>query len=224
MTDSTLEQTALNEVQSSPSIEQMVPQSKVNELVGAAKHKGYQKALAELTQTNQAPQAPSVGMGGMSQEDIRRAVADEMHKHLQTQQAEALKAQQEAEGKRIMQEIHGKVTEAAQRIPDFEDVTSKVDWREIPEVLHYANQSGVATGDVLYDLAKNPSKIATLRSLPPGLALNEIRKLSNSIQTNMAATQTNAPPEPLGQTKPSNVGVGNDGKLTVRDYKRMFRG
>lgn len=224
MTDSTLEQTALNDIQPAQPAEKMVPQSKVNELIGTGYHKGYQKALAELTQTSQAPQAPAVGMGGMSSDDIRKAVAEEMHKHLQSQQEQTLKAQQEAEGKRIMQEIHGKVTEASSRIPDFEDVTSKVDWREIPEVLHYANQPGIATGDVIYDLAKNPSKIATLRSLPPTLAVNELRKLSNSIQTNMAATQTNAPPEPLGQIKPSNVGVGNGGKPTVRDYKRIFRG
>ena len=48
MTDSTLEQTALNEVQPAPAAEKMVPQSKVNELIGTGYHKGYQKALAEL--------------------------------------------------------------------------------------------------------------------------------------------------------------------------------
>ncbi|NIV16247.1 MAG: hypothetical protein GWN62_34825, partial [Aliifodinibius sp.] len=72
-----------------------------------------------------------------------------------------------------LSELTAKVTDAQGRYNDYDDVTSKVDFSQIPEILEYANHADNA-GDVLYDLAKNPAKIATLRSLTPNLAVMEI--------------------------------------------------
>jgi hypothetical protein len=211
--------------------EKLLPQSQVNDLVGTAKSKGYQKgyqqAMAELqNQQNQ-------GMGGMaarsnpvdhglSQDAVQQMIADELSKHQQVLNDNATRAQQEAEGRRILNELAMKVNDAKGRYDDFDDITSKVDFSKIPEVLHYSNLADNA-GDVLYDLAKNPGKIGTLRALTPELAALEVKRLSDSIKANQQASNRQVPPEPMGQVKPSSVGM-DSGVKTLRDYKRQFRG
>jgi hypothetical protein len=204
--------------------EEMLPKSEVTKKIGQSFNKGYEKAMAELQQQQQAPQqqSPGIGMGGMSQDSVQRMIADELTKHQAAQQEQIQRAQQEAEGRRILTELQAKVKDAEGRYPDFHEVTNQVDFTKIPEVLHYSNLADNA-GDVLYDLAKNPGKIGTLRALPPELAALEVRRLSDSIRANQQASNRQAPPEPLGQVKPSSVGM-DSGARTVKDYKRLYRG
>lgn len=205
-------------------VDKLLPQSTVNDLVVDAKQKsfqkGYSQALAEL-QAQQQPQ-PAAQQSNAPADDLRKLVADEFTKQQQVAQQQMLKQQQEAEGKRILDELNAKVTAAAPKYSDYDEVTKQVDFRQIPEVLHYANLVDNA-GDVLYDLAKNPGKIATLRGLPPALAKQEMLRMSASIKQNQDAQQQAAPRDPLNQIKPSNIDIGK-GPQTPADYRNSFKG
>ena len=93
----------------------------------------------------------------------------------------------------------------------------------IPEVVQLANTVD-NTADVMYELGKNPHKVASLLTLTRygnvKLAYAETKKLSDSIKQNQNALQQPVPPEPLSQLKPSNVGTDN-GVLTVRELRKQ---
>ncbi len=215
-------QTDMEAVTSTPvPQEEMMPKSEVTKKIGQSFNKGYEKAMAELQQQPQS-QSSGLGMGNMSQDSVQRMIADELSKHQQALQDQAQKAQHEAEGRRILNELQVKVNDAKSRYPDFNEVTDQVDFTKIPEVLHYSNLADNA-GDVLYDLAKNPGKIGTLRALPPELAALEVKRLSDSIRANQTAQNRQTPPEPMGQIKSSSVGM-DTGARTVKDFKRLYRG
>lgn len=217
--------------------EKLLPQSEVNKLVGGAKNnayqKGYQQAVAELQATQPPTGTPSApvqsnptdlaGVKQIGAEDLSKAVQEEIQRLEQSRQEETQRAQQEAYAKQVITELTNKVNDAKTRYPDFDEVTSKIDFTTMPEVLELANVAD-NSGDVLYDLAKNPSKIATLRGLPPQVAVAELQRLSDSIKSNQSAAGSgNSPKEPLNHIQPSSVGRDN-GTLGVKDYKRMFRG
>lgn len=201
--------------------EKLVPQHEVNSLVGGAKQrgyeKGYQQALSELQQ-KQAPQQ----MGGIAQAQpqmngfndenrMRQIAADEHAKAYQAMQQQAIQQAQHAEGTRILNELGAKFNETKSRIPDFDNVVKISDFHQMPEVLHYANMVD-NSGDVMYDLAQNPSKMAALRSLPPQFAVKEVKRLSDSIKQNQTALTQPQAPAPLGQVNTSNIGVDTSGK------------
>jgi len=79
-------------------------------------------------------------------------------------------------------------------------------------------------GDVLYDLAKNPSKLAQIDYMAqrsPKMAQSQLQSLSKSIADNKQA-QVDAKgqniAEPLDRLQPSRV-AGSNGKMSVRDLR-----
>lgn len=205
--------------------EKLLSQNEVNELVGGAKQKGYQKgyqqALAEL-QSKQPQQAASAdpqvaqapNQATSSVEEIaRKAALEEFTRQTQEYQQRSIQEQQAAEMRRVTAELAAKVNTAAEKYSDFNEVTGKVDFiKHFPDVLQLANVAENA-GDVLYDLAKNPQKIVTLRQymreLPPHLVREELLKMSASIKANENALAKPQPSQPLSSIKPSNIGVDN---------------
>jgi len=198
--------------------EKLVPQSKVNELYSQGFHKGYQKALNERSQYSTAQSE----VNGMSVEDVNKLVNDQLKTHLDAIHQEALKKQQEAEGTRILHELGAKIDADRKEIPDFEDVTKQVDFSKHPVVLHYANLTDNA-GHVLYDLAKNPIKIAQLEQASPDIAALEIKRLSDSIKMNKNAANTKLPPSPNSSLRPSNIGI-NKGPVTAGQFRDAYKG
>ena len=102
-----------------------------------------------------------------------------------------------------------------------------VDLRSIPYHVQLANMVD-NTAEVMYELAKNPSKIGAIQTLieidtkagrHPKLALAEMKRLSESIKVNSKGSKYQPPNEPLSQMRPSNAGTGNQGDRSVRDYK-----
>ncbi|WP_438967005.1 hypothetical protein [Flavobacterium sp.] len=208
----------------------------VNELVRQGKEKaykkGYQTALEEFSQKEENRSEPTIENKGsqsiqrnstssdFDENRYRSMIAEEMRK---LHEEEAKKQEQkllEDNARRLFSELHQKVEDSKSRYPDYDEVTKVLNVQEIPEILAYANEADNA-GDVLYDLAKNPSKIATLRSLPPQLAISEIHRLSNSIKTNQKGNQEASQKPPLQQLKPTSVNHG-DGPLTLRDFKKIY--
>ncbi|WP_438967271.1 hypothetical protein [Flavobacterium sp.] len=221
------------QINSNPNGPKILEPDTVNDLVRVGKEKaykkGYEAALAEFSKNNvennnseSIPQSiqNSSSPSNFDENRYRSMISEEMRK---LHEEEAKKQEQkllEENARRLFSELHQKVEMAKSRYPDYDEVTKVLNIQEIPEILAYANEADNA-GDILYDLAKNPSKIATLRSLPPQLAIHEINKLSNSIKTNQEGSKESPHRPPLEQLKPTSVNHG-DAPLTLRDYKKIY--
>ena len=118
-----------------------------------------------------------------------------------------------------------KVDLAKKNYEDFDDVTKDFDPQAFPQLAFLL--SGIDNaGDVLYDLAKNPLKLAGIDRLAernPKLAQAELLKLARSINENrqaLAEAQTQNVSEPLDRLNPSRVSPSN-GKMSIRDLRNQ---
>jgi hypothetical protein len=197
--------------------EKMLKQSDVNELIGKARHAGYEKGMREAqgSQPQQPPPQSGGQLGGMNQlteEQVRHMIADEAHKQTQVTAAHELLnnfAQQMSAGK-------GKY-------PEFDETVSSLgDLRDIPHIVELATGTGMA-GEVMFELGQNPSKVATLTTLAymnPQLAKAEMKKLADSIKKNESANELPKVDEPLTQVKPSTVAAKDNGDYSsVKDFR-----
>lgn len=118
-----------------------------------------------------------------------------------------------------------KVASGKTAYEDFDDVTKDFDPTAFPQLTYML--SGMENGgDVLYDLAKNPSKLAGLDRLAEKnwkLAHSELLKLSKSISDNKQAlsdAKDQNVSEPLDRLNPSRVS-GSNGKMGIRDLRNQ---
>lgn len=197
--------------------QKLISQDHANALIGKARQegreKGRQEAMSELS-TPTLAQQPSHNLQSQPMastqphEDARRIFQEEFAKQ---QQQWAQKATEEAANQhamKIINDVNMKVNDAKTRYSDFDNVVNLKHFQHMPEVLDYVNTVD-NSGDVIYDLFKNPSKMGAIRMLPRDLANQEIMKLSNSIKQNQLASNSPVTPEPLSQIKPSTTGLGN---------------
>ena len=124
---------------------------------------------------------------------------------------------------RIVGEFSSKMKSGAEKYEDFEESVMNLDLSTIPEIVQLANSVG-NTDEVMYDLAKNPYKIANLKTLAatsPHLARSEMNRLSQSITSNQKAKdQVSGVKEPLSKMKPSTGAVDN-GEMSIRDLRNQ---
>lgn len=205
--------------------EKVLKQSEVNEIIGKVKHvhhqkgyeEGYQKALSSLggmPAEAKPTAAPNI-------EELVKAQIDKMKSEDMAQQAE-MQRQQHWNG--VLTQLKPKVDDAAKKYNDYDTVTSNIDFiKHAPEVLAFANTVDNA-GDVLYDLAKNPLKLAQIQAArSPEIAVAAIKQISDSIKMNEQAQSSNSRArEPLSQIRPSPVGTGQ-GQMSIRDFKAKYR-
>lgn len=230
------EEPASKEPESAPP-EKMLPASRVNQLVQQAKRDGARKMAEQLEaaqqqiqqlQEQQAPvqqQAQPMQQQQQQQVDpqvIQQQVMQMMQQKMQEDEARRHKEQLEKEVNDVAQNYFGKLAQGKDLYEDFEAVTADFDPAAFPQLVYLATQSD-NTAAIIYELQKNPAKLAQLSVLvdkSPAMARNELSKLSQSIKTNEDAkrnlqeTQT-----PLNRMKSSTVGTDN-GKMTLRDYKK----
>ncbi len=207
--------------------EKLVPQSVVNEIVGREKGEAFERgkaaALAQLQAQQQQPPAQQYaqpqqqtagigGMQGMSPDDVRRLIQEQAN--LQT-------------GQHLANTYAQRLGSAdKKRYPDFDEVMASVDHKNIAPIIHLA--LGVDnTPDVMYDIIKNPQKLAALMvqtQISPQLAASEMHRLSSSIKANQQALDNvQEVSEPLNQLKPSTIKDG--GAKTSLDYfKSKYKG
>jgi len=221
------------EVESSAQ-EKMIPQSKVNEIVQARLAKDREVSARKQEQVPE--QQPNVVEQPSVAPDISQAVSTELEKRLQQMQADQ---QQEAalnEAKKTLESLQTKIDEAATKYEDFEDVTKDVPYSSFPGLLTAAN-SVENSGDVLYHLGKNPSKMRELASsfqpvVDPytgqqvanpmaQVAMKELRQLSESMRNNELAKQKDRPRDPLSQIRPSNVG-SDSGRGSISELRKKW--
>lgn len=196
--------------------EKMLKQSDVNELVGRVRHdafeKGKREALASISPKEQPAQGQS--MGGIQQvtdDQIRQIMAEEAQKQAQM-----------AEVKNTLDNFARQMGSGKGKYSDFDETVANLgDLQNIPHVVHLATDTGMA-GDVMYELGRNPGKVASLTTLAyinPHLAKVEMKKLADSIKMNQEQSKDPSVNEPLSQIKPSTVGT-DTGSNSVRDLRK----
>lgn len=218
-----------------PVEEKAIPVSRVNQIVAREKAKAMEKARLQM-QEEQARrdaelQAQAVGqqsssMGGMPGVDLDRLKRDIYEKIME--EAEQAKAkQQEEQHKAAMHEVaqtyHQKMGAGKEAYPDFEEVMKDFNAASFPRIVFLASQLD-NTAEVMYELAKNPMKLASIDYLAnssPVEAQRALKSLGASIQQNRKALeQGSATQAPLSRMK-SSAGAGMDsGEMTLTDYKK----
>jgi len=209
-----------------PDLTNYLPKDEVNRIVADQKKsafdKGYQKALteAQTRQSNNEVQTQSQSNSNfVNQDEIRKIVENELKKSQEAQYEAYKQQQQQQEAYRIVNELSPKIEDALQRYDDFHDVVGKVDYaNNFVDILELSNLVD-NSGDVLYELAKNPMKIAGIRGLPHNLAALEIQRLSQSIKTNQISAKKELPKDPLSRLHSSNVGTTTGERKGVQYWK-----
>lgn len=235
------EEDALKDVEPAPP-EKMLPASQVNELIKKAKRKGEQKMQEQLDaakqqieqlQAQQAQQqpagqmqeAPQQAQQGQAQGIDPQLIQQQVMQMLQQkQQEDERKAHDEAlekEVNQVAQQYFGKMAQGKDMFDDFEAITADFNPAEFPQLVFLANQMD-NTPAIIYELRKNPGKLADLAVLiekSPNMARSELTKLSESIKRNDEAKRTlQEAQDPLNRLKPSPTGTDN-GTKNVRDFK-----
>jgi len=224
--------------------EKMLPASQVNKLIKKAKHKGEQKMQEQLDAARQqieqlqsqqaeqqlqntaqtgSPQQPPQGQqqGGMDAQQIQQQVMQLLQKQQQEEAQKRHDEQLEQEVNQVAQQYFGKMAQGKDMFEDFEAITADFNPAEFPQLVFLANQMD-NTPAIIYELRKNPGKLADLAVLvekSPNMARNELSKLSESIKRNDEAKRNlQEPQDPLNRLKPSPVGT-DSGTKSVRDFK-----
>jgi hypothetical protein len=219
--------------------EKMLPASQVNELVKRAKRKGEQKMQEQLDaakqqieqlQAQQGQQQAPVEQQQQAQQPqgqnvdaqaIQQQVMQLMQQKMQEDEQKRHQEQLEKEVNEVAQQYFGKLAQGKELYEDFDAVTANFDPAAFPQLVYLATQTD-NTAAIIYELQKNPSKLASLAVLvdkSPAMARSEIAKLSQSIKTNEdAKNNLQEAQNPLNRLKPSPVGT-DSGTKTVRDYK-----
>jgi len=207
--------------------EQMVPQSKVNELVGIAKKKAYEKALKELEaqQRNNMQQQEEVQPDAQTQVDTDNVIAEKA-REAAAREFEELRAKQLRE--EFYQSFAGKLKSTKDDVEDFDQKVDGFDFNKYQAEMYLANQFP-DTARIVSILAQDPEKLSRIRfaltNEDADLAYKLMQNLQTSIDANKEAQRNKANvAEPLDRLKPSQNAGGDGGDLTVRDYKSMFTG
>lgn len=215
--------------------EKMLPISRVNDLVRGAKLDGARKMQEELEalkrENEQLRQSQS--LGGMNRAEpidpaaIQQQVYDRLVQNMTAQQEAAQQERLQQQAEQMAREYHGKLAAGKQLYDDFDTVMSDFSPEAFPQLVFMANQAD-NTASIMYELAKNPQKLATLSVLAerdPKAAQAMIGKLSSSIKANeQAKAQEQTANEPLSRLQSSPVGQDTGAASSFADFKRMFKG
>jgi len=222
--------------------EKMLSVSRVNELVKKAKRDGERKMQEQLdaakqqieqlqaqqaqqqapNQLQEAPQqAPQGQAQGVDPQMIQQQVMQLLQQKQQEDEQKRYAEQLEQEVNQVAQQYFGKMAQGKDMFEDFEAITADFNPAEFPQLVFLANQMD-NTPAIIYELRKNPGKLADLAVLvekSPNMARSEIAKLSESIKRNDEAKRTlQEAQDPLNRLKPSPVGT-DSGTRNVRDFK-----
>lgn len=218
-----------------PPAEKTLTQSEVNALIAREKQNAAARARqevereyqqrAEQMQAQQQMQSQQQEQQGLRQ-GPSEAEADALYQQVQERfNREMQERQFQQEMTNVANAYHAKMDYSRKAYSDFDEVTKEFDPTAFPQLVYLV--SGLENaGDIIYDLSKNPNKLATLDLLAqrsPRLAQAELAKLSTSISQNSMARQEaeqNPTLAPLSPLQPSRVS-GSNGQMTVRDLRNQ---
>lgn len=232
------EEEVLKEDTESAPPEKMLPASQVNELIKKAKRKGEQKMQEQLDAAKQQieqlqsqqgqqqaqgqPETQQPQAQGIDPQQIQQQVMQLLQQQQQEAEQKRQQEQLEQEVNQVAEQYFGKMAQGKDMFDDFEAMTADFNPAEFPQLVFLANQMD-NTPAIIYELRKNPGKLADLAVLvekSPNMARNELSKLSESIKRNDEAKRNlQEPQDPLNRLKPSPVGT-DSGAKSVRDFKQ----
>lgn len=205
--------------------EKMLTQSEVNSLVGRAKQEAKHKAIEEYKRTQANVDAPSSSRDDY-ESAMRKIAAEELERH-RDEWTSAQRQKYEAEhAQKVVDTFYQKIEGGKDKFEDFENVVNGVNLSRYPNVVQMLAEHADNADEVLYELAKNRSKLMALQTQAkdyPEDAVYEFKKLADSIKKNQQANNIRTPNEPLSQNRPSN-GAVTGGPLSMADLKLKYRG
>lgn len=223
---------------SEPASERIFKQSEVNDIIKREKYgavEDYKRTVAKnpeySRQTNSEdtslPRANQnqVNQNFSHEDAIRKIAAEEASRMHHSMVEETERNMQSRQAERIVHEFFGKVVAGKDKYADFDHVIGDVEFASFPNTVGLLHGYVDNVPDVLYDLAKDPIKMANLEALyrtSPKGAIKAIQSLSHSIKQNESGSKMRSPNEPLDQLRPSNTGT-DTGKLEVRDFRKKYR-
>ena len=215
--------------------EKMLTASQVNVLIQKAKRKGEQKMQEQLEAARQEieqlkAQQPQQQQAQVMQQQqpqgvdvnaLQQHVMQGIQQQMQEEQKRREQEQIEQEVNQVAQQYFGKMAQGKDLHEDFEAITADFNPAEFPELVFMANQLD-NTASVIYEIRKNPGKLAdlvTLMGKSPSMAKTMLGNISDSIKRNDEAKRNlQEAQDPLNRLKPSPVGT-DSGTKSVRDYK-----
>ncbi len=204
----------------------------VNEIVRREKaqalERGRKEAQAQYEKELEQYRAANPGIGGMQQGVDEEKVYQNVYNRMQAEQEKKRKDDEQASLRADADRLAGQYVEkmaiGSTLYEDFEKVTSEFNPSAFPQIVFLAANLD-NTAEVMYDLAKNPQKLATIDYLAQRDAKSayaQLQKLSESIKTNQQARDNNPQAmAPLPRIQPSVTAGADSGGLSVEDYKRM---
>jgi len=208
--------------------EKMLPQSQVNKIVQHAKEKAAQSARREaeeryqreLEAINSQPQRQAERNESVPRDVDANAIYQQVQERFNQ---EMQQKQLEAEMSRVANQYQSKMQMGRDSYEDFEEITADYDPTAWPQITYLVAGMDNAA-DIVYELAKNPLKLAGLDRLAekdPRGAQAQLLKLSKSIAENKLAKseeQSQSVAAPLDRLQPSRVS-GSNGKQSIRDLR-----
>jgi hypothetical protein len=211
--------------------EKMLSVSRVNEIVKKEKAHAAEKAVRELEARHKAELERLSGqgsqnMGGMDQlspEQLSKIIDDRVMQIARQHDEEFTRKEQEESLKDVARKFAIKMQGGKDAIPDFDEVMQGFNPADFPGLVFMSSELE-NTPAVMYELSKNPMKLAALDTLyrsSPSLAKREMEKLSKSIVENQAAKDAvDKVNEPLSKMKSSNVGA-DSGNMDVKSLRKQ---
>lgn len=211
-----------------PPEERIFRQSEVNDIVKRAKHEEadkYRRLNAE--QPAYAAQKYGEQPSSLREDDVRRLAGEEASR-LREQWVKDEQARiQSDNAQRIVNGFLQKITPGREKYSDFDTVVGDPqNYGRFPMVVQLLSEYMDNSHDVLYALAKDPTKLVDLERTAreyPDIAIQQAQRLSQSIKDNDAAGKVRLPNEPISQLRPSSTSGTDLGVLSVRDYRAKYR-
>lgn len=213
-----------------PEAEKMLSQSQVNKIVQHEKAKAAQTIKREMEERHQR-ELESIQSQQHQQSQRNENVPRDMDANAIYQQVQE-RFNQEMQQRRLKDEMDrvatsylSKMEQGKTAYEDFEEVTKEFDPAAFPQLTYLV--AGIDNAaDVIYDLSRNPLKLAGLDRLAeknPRQAQAELLKLSRSIAENRQAQSdesSQSVAEPLDRLQSSRVS-GSNGKMGIRDLRKQ---
>lgn len=209
----------------------------VNEIVKREKGMAAEKVRRELEAKHAEELAHLKSQSHKPVQDDMSSMEDRISNRIMTDLMAKAQSEQEAEDKRYQDELKNKQMEEATKIVskysskmaqgkelfnDFEEVMTDFSPQAFPQLVYMAANEENAPA-IMYELAKNPLKLASLQQLAqthPVLAEKEFKKLAQSVSANQQAKQDNvSAPQPLSRLKSSQSTGVDSGKMSIADFK-----
>jgi hypothetical protein len=208
-------------------MEENYPKEHVTQLIKKEKEAAYRKAQREFQgQLDQLKTGQTQSMGGMQQlntEDVENRVVAKLQEQIQAAQEEHRKSEYNSYVNDQVKTYLEKMDKGSGLADDFKEMTAKFKPEKFKEVFYLAN-SFENTPAIIYELAKNPHKLAMIDHLTradPDFAREQLASIAKSIQQNEHAKQNNVSAEPpLSRPKPSLAAGAGGGEMTLADLKK----